>query len=321
MDTITRTIEFYQILWKKAKKEEYIVEPPNHADKVLSAIGEQGKNKIRVLKRADPKIDSEDLYDVLLEDRTSGKKKEREWAIFKVRKSGLPSKYNTASFKRTQNILSKNEGLDETVHFKIYSGAILVSEYNYYGVRIKNTLSNYINEYLKNKNKDYRCIIKPIVREDVYEIMDKMTKVYSIKIKIATNYAIELSKKHKSFSSIFSSAEGLDEMVLTLTFSIAKGAVGKDKFPLINPLKELINLTKEGKAGDDLKMLKIRGVSEDSNIPETIDFLKDIMKTSKKVTLMDPRQKIVNTVDIFHKIEEAFSENSDYLNGYVKSRS
>ena len=42
------------------------------------------------------------------------------------------------------------------------------------------------------------------------------------------------------------------------------------------------------------------------------------MKTVKKVTLIDPRQKIVDTTDILNKIGEAYADNSDYLSGYVR---
>lgn len=320
MVTIERTIEFYQILWKKVRKDRYITKPTTYTDKILSSIGDHGSNKIRVLKSADPKADAEEMYDILLEDRTSGQKLQREWAIFKVRKTGLPSKYDTSSFKRTPNFFSKDEGLDETVHFKIYNGTILVSEYNYYGVRIKNTLSRHINEHLKKKNLDYRCIIKPILHEDVYEVIDKMTTVQSAKLKVATNYAKELSKKHKSFAGIFSAANGIDDMTLTINWSMSKGAVDTDKFPIIDPIKGLVRLIKEGKAEDDLKMLKVRGTARDTDTLDTVDFLKDLMKTTKKVALIDPRQKIVNTIDIFHKIEDAYGENADYLNGYVRSR-
>ena len=318
MVKIDRTIEFYQILWKVSRKDKYITKSINYFDSIIASLGQSGRKNVRVLKKADSKTDLEEMYDILIEDRTRGKRNEKEWAIFKVRKSGLPSKYDTASFTRTPNLFSKNEGLDETVHFKVYSGAILVSEYNFYGVRIRSTLSKFINDYLKKKKKNYRCIIKPILHEDVYEMIDKMTRVQSTKIKVASNYAKELTKKNGSFAKIFSSAEAIDNMNITINWSVSKGSVDTDKFPIIDPIKELVRMIKEGKAKDELKSLKVRGAVGTSNNLDTVDFLKDLMKTVKKVTLIDPRQKIVDTTDILNKIGEAYADNSDYLSGYVR---
>ena len=318
MVKIERTIEFYQILWKVNRKDKYISRPVNNFDNIISSLGKSGHKNVRVLKKADSKTDLEEMYDILIEDRTRGKKSEKEWAIFKVRKSGLPSKYDTASFTRTPNLFSIDEGLDETVHFKAYSGAILVSEYNFYGVRIRSTLSKFINDYLKKKKKNYRCVIKPILHENVYEMIDKMTKVQSAKIKVASNYAKELTKKNNSFAKIFSSAAAIDNMNITINWSMSKGGVDTDKFPIIDSIKALVRLIKEGKAKDALRSLKVRGTMKESNNLETVDFLKDLMKTAKKVTLMDPRQKIVDTADMFNKIGEAYADNSDYLSGYVR---
>lgn len=151
------------------------------------------------------------------------------WKISKIRTTDYPLKFNKTDKSSLPLELEENEGLQEPSHFIIFNGTVLGAELNFNAPRVATTLYREINKYLDtNSNEEVDEIeINPMLREDAYEKIDRMSEISNVMIKLSTNYARTLNgnsgQRDYSFGNTFSSAEAAEDLFMGLSFSVGQG--------------------------------------------------------------------------------------------------
>lgn len=244
------------------------------------------------------------------------------YRICKIRNKNLPLIFDIKDKITSPLDLDKYQGLLEPSHFVVFKGKIIGAEYNHYGVRnINSKLMKLINHYLKqNSIGDIKKVeIKPILKKEVYDLIEKFEEIRSIKISIATNYARLLAKEEPySYGQIFSAAKMVDDMKLQLIFSLGKGK--KDGNPI--KFKKILKLIKKLLSRDDSKKnvdrLDIRGKLENSDSIESINILEELMLTEKRIPKLDSRTRAVDPISMYKEIVNSYLALEDELEEYIK---
>jgi len=242
------------------------------------------------------------------------------WRLEKIRKEDLPLKFDESQLKDEPLDLEDYEGLAEPSHFVIFDGKVIGAEYNYYGARwVNSKLVKIINEYLSENPSDVvRVEIKPIFRKELYKLLDKMVEIRGITIKIATNYAKLLSKEDpESFGKMFSAAELIDGVWLTLSFTIgSRKCIEISRFnKIVESIRKLLG---RPEAAENLKIMQIKGRIEDTDSIETFNLLEEMLVSEKRVAKLDERSRAVNPESMFKEIIESYNTFRDELKEFVK---
>ncbi len=216
MGEVIRKIHFYQIVWVKNNSEK-VQKSVQFIHNILSKISGQ------LIQRNDDEF----IYLEPYNQATLSNFNMKLYRISKIRKSDLPLGFDINKKDVFPLDLKDYQGLFEPSHFVIFDGKIIGAEYNHYGVKwVHSKLVWLINEHLRqNPYGDIKRVeIKPILKKEVYDLINKFIEIKSIRISVATNYAKLLKKEDpQSFEQMFSAAELVDDMWLHLSFTLGKG--------------------------------------------------------------------------------------------------
>jgi len=325
IETIKRKIYFYQVLWikndgEKVQKDEKFIQT------ILDNVINQIKSEIRAfLVGQQQKIEENLLY---LERYRSFSFNSNYllYQISKIRNKDLPIIFDIKNKILLPLYLNKYQGLLEPSHFVVFKGKIIGAEYNHYGVRnINSKLMKLINNYLKqNTYEDIKKVeIKPILKKEVYDLIEKFVEIRNIEISIATNYArILIQDDPTIYEQIFSAAKVVDDdMKLQLTFSLGKGK--KEGNPIkfgkiVEPIKKILLRDDIDNIKKNIDKIKIRGILEDGESIETINILEELMLTEKKVSKLDNRTRAVDSESMYREIISSYLALEDELEEYIK---
>jgi len=311
VDSLERKIQFYQIMWVKKSKGEKLVEDINFINDILS------KNRI---------INYDATYDLLLEEYDhkvySSQTDKSLWKLSKIRKYDYPLKYNYSDMQSSPLDLKGDEGLSEQLHFAIFEGSIIGAEYNHYGPRVQPSLTSTINSYLKLNSTDgiSRVEIKPILRTDIYDLIDKFVEISGVSIQIATDYAKLLkseNKDNKSFEKMFSAVDLVDDMYLRLAFTVGRGKKRKHSSEFQSVIDNIRTILGRNDMKNNLKVLEIDGIVAGHDSPTSVNLLKELMMTEKQIARLDTKTKAVDSDEMYKGIIDSYSSLNTELKRFI----
>jgi hypothetical protein len=292
-NTLERKIRFYQVTWAK-----------NDGDKIVK----DGDFFESILNKCIQYTSDDVDYELFLEKYASPlSRKEINktfWKLSKVRNSDYPLKYKYSERKNLPLELMSDEGLSEPVHFIIFDGEIIGSEYNHQGPRTNTSITRIVNTYLKGNPTEgiHRLEIKPIFRKDVYDYINKFREIKGVTIKIATNYAKLLQNEGElSFRDLFSAANLVDDMYLTVGFTTGRGKSKQfsDLETLINGIKKI---SSRGDLEGNVKALKIEGTLKGHHEPQEFDLLDELLMTESRVAKIDEKTRAVDSIEMYKEL-------------------
>jgi hypothetical protein len=306
---IDRKIYFYQIEWilddkSRVKKDRAFF------DDILS------KN---------PKFSYDDTCDIVVENLDSlfpNKLKNTSlWRISKVRKTDLPQKFSETKMKAEPLDLKHDEGIYEPTHFILFEGTLIGAEFNRYGPGVAGGLTTIIENFIETKKIAHikNVEIKRIFRNDVYDTIDKIPDIRGISIKIATNYAklLKADDDH-TFGKIFSAADLVDDMSLTLSFKAGRSKKSKQSDNFLDLISIIKKILKRDDAKGNVKILNVVGKRDinDDNY-EIINLLEQLMVCEKRITQIDDKTRIVSSIDMYKQIIESYETFQEELKDFI----
>lgn len=300
MGEVTRKIHFYQIVWVK-----------NNGEKVQKSTSFIHNILLKISGQLIVQNNDEFLYLEHDNIKNLSNSNRKLYRLSKIRKSDLPLGFDIKNKDVFPLNLGEYQGLFEPSHFVVFDGKIIGAEYNYYGVRqVHSKLTWLINDYLQQNAHGIikKVEIKPIMKKEVYDLLDKFVEIRGIYISVATNYAKLLKQDDpQSFGQMFSAAELVDDMRLYLSFTLGKGRRYGDP----SRFKEILGLLKRILSRDDSKkyidFLKIRGKLEGSETVETINILEELILTEKRIPKLNERTRAVDTHSMYQEIIESYN--------------
>ena len=310
MGEVLRKIHFYQIVWVKNNGDK-VQKNAQFIQNILSSISGQ-----LIQQNSD-----ELLYLEPYQHTTLSGSLRQLYRISKIRKSDLPLGFDINKKNVFPLDLKDYQGLFEPSHFVIFNGKIIGAEYNHYGVKwVHSKLAWLINDYLRNNPQIgiKRVEIKPILKKEVYDLIEKFIEIKGIRISVATNYAKLLKQEDpKSFEQMFSAAELVDDMWLHLSFTLGKGKRYGDPSKFEKLLKSIKKILSREDSKNNVNVLEIRGKLEGSNTIESINVLEELMLTEKKVPKLDDRTRAVNPNSMYREIIDSYLALKEELEEFM----
>jgi len=310
MSEILRKIHFYQVMWVKNNGDK-VQKNAQFIHSVLSDISgqliQQNGNEL--------------LYLESYPQTTLSKPARQLYRISKIRKSDLPLGFDINKKDVFPLDLKDYQGLFDPSHFVIFDGKIIGAEYNHYGIKwVHSKLVWLINEYLRNNPQIglKRVEIKPILKKEVYDLIEKFIEIKGIRISVATNYAKLLKQEDpQSFEQMFSAAELVDDMWLHLSFTLGKGRRYGDPSKFEKLLKSIKKILSRKDSKSNINVLDIRGKLEGSDSIESINVLEELMLTEKRIPKLDDRTKAVNPDSMYREIIDSYTSLKNELEEFM----
>lgn len=310
MSEVLRKIHFYQIIWVKNNGNK-VQKNAQFIQSVLSNISGQ-----LIQQNNDELLYLEPYQQTTLSDSVR-----QLYGISKIRKSDLPLGFDINKKNVFSLDLKDYQGLFEPSHFVIFDGKIIGAEYNHYGVKwVHSKLAWLINDYLKNNPQigTKRVEIKPILKKEVYDLIDKFVEIKGIRISVATNYAKLLKQEDpQSFEQMFSAAELVDNMWLNLSFTLGKGRKHGDPTKFEKVLKSIKKILSREDSKNNVNVMEIRGKLEGSDTIESINVLEELMLTEKRIPKLDDRTRAVNPDSMYREIIDSYSALKNELEEFM----
>ena len=310
MGEVIRKIHFYQIVWVKNNSEK-VQKSVQFIHNILSKISGQ------LIQRNDDEF----IYLEPYNQATLSNFNMKLYRISKIRKSDLPLGFDINRKDVFPLDLKDYQGLFEPSHFVIFDGKIIGAEYNHYGVKwVHSKLVWLINEHLRqNPYGDIKRVeIKPILKKEVYDLINKFIEIKSIRISVATNYAKLLKKEDpQSFEQMFSAAELVDDMWLHLSFTLGKGKKYGDPKKFERILKPIKKILSRDDSKNNVNVMEIRGKLEESDAIEKINVLEELMLTEKRIPKLDDRTRAVNPDSMYREIIDSYLALKDELEEFM----
>lgn len=306
---IDRKIYFYQLEWvlddrTRIKKDRKFLED------ILS------KN---------PKFSFDETCDIVIENNDalfpSKPKNVSLWRISKVRKTDLPQKFSESKMKAEPLDLKQDEGIFEPTHFVLFGGAIVGAEFNRYGPGLAGGLFTTIENFIESSKiaNIKKVEIKRIYRNDIYDTIDKIPEIRGLSIKIATNYAKLLKADDApSFGKIFSAADLVDDMSLTLSFRAGRSKKSGQSDNFVDLISIVKKILKRADSKGNVKILNVVGKRDinDDNY-EIINLLDQLMVCERRVTQIDDKTRIVSSIDMYKQIMETYETFQEELKDFI----
>ena len=319
MEEVRRKIHFYQIIWVKNNGEK-VQKDSRFIQDILNKIVNQIESEFRSFLNRQLEAEEELLYLECYESSRSIPNTAL-YRISKIRSKDLPLIFDIKNITTSSLNLNEYQGLFEPSHFVIFDGKIIGAEYNYYGVRwVNSKLVRLINNYLKQNTLAYikRVEIKPILKKEVYDLIEKFVEIRGIRISIATNYAKLLKQEDPaSFEQMFSAAEMVDDMRLHLTFSLGRGKKYGDPAKFKKILKLIKKILSREDSKNNVNVMEIRGKFEGSDSIESVNVLEELMLTEKRVSKLDDRTRAVNPESMYKEIIDSYLALKNELEEFV----
>ena len=310
MGNVRRKIHFYQIVWVKNNGDK-VQKNAQFIKNILSKISGQ------LIQRGNDEL----LYLDGYKQTTISSQDRNLYRIFRLRDKDLPLEFDINTKDISSLNLDKDKVLGEPSHFIIFDGKIIGAEYNHYGVKwVNSKLMWLINDHLgSNTYGDIKRVeIKPILRKEVYELIEKFAEIKGISISIATNYAKLLKQEDpQSFSQMFSAAELVDNMWLNLSFTLGKGRRHGSPTKFEKVLKSIKKILSREDSKNKVNIIEIRGKFEGSDTIETVNILEELMLTEKRIPKLDDRTRAVNPDSMYQEIVESYVALKDELEEFM----
>ncbi len=312
MKEIPRKIHFFQIAWRTVDGQT-IPKRHNFFMKVINEVLDNNEKKVF------QKSETSGLFYLFERDKISSISSTNNiflGKISEIRTMDLPLKFDLTKFIASGLEFKKYEGLYEPTHFAVFDGSIIGSEYNHYGPRMPYALHIIINNYLSENPIDdvERIEIKPILRQEIYEALSKFEEIRAVTIKIATDYARLLMAEDPNFEKLFSAAELVEDMYLTIGFSSGR------KRSRGNIFNDVVSSLTKIFSRDDYKgkvfTLKIKGREAGGPMQE-INLLNQIMLVEEKVAKLNSRTKAIDSQDMFRAIVESYKSLKSELERFI----
>jgi len=310
MGEILRKIHFYQVVWVK-----------NNGDKVQKSVQFIHNVLSSISGRLIQQNNDEFLYPEPYNQITLSNSNTKLYRISKIRKLDLPLGFDINKRDVFPLDLKDYQGLFEPSHFVVFDGKIIGAEYNHYGVKwVHSKLVWLINEHLRqNTYGDIKRVeIKPILKKEVYDLIEKFVEIKGIRISVATNYARLLKQEDpQSFEQMFSAAELVDDMRLYLSFTLGKGRKYGDPAKFERILKSIKKILSREDSKNNVNVMEIRGKFEGSDAIETINILEELMLTEKRIPKLDDRTRAVNPDSMYREIIDSYLTLKDELEEFM----
>jgi len=307
---VIRKIHFYQIVWVK-----------NNGDKVQKSVQFIHNVLSSISGRLIQQNNDEFLYPEPYNQITLSNSNTKLYRISKIRKLDLPLGFDINKRDVFPLDLKDYQGLFEPSHFVVFDGKIIGAEYNHYGVKwVHSKLVWLINEHLRqNTYGDIKRVeIKPILKKEVYDLIEKFVEIKGIRISVATNYARLLKQEDpQSFEQMFSAAELVDDMRLYLSFTLGKGRKYGDPAKFERILKSIKKILSREDSKNNVNVMEIRGKFEGSDAIETINILEKLMLTEKRIPKLDDRTRAVNPDSMYREIIDSYLTLKDELEEFM----
>jgi len=299
MEEVTRKIHFYQIVWVKNNGDK-VPKSAQFIHNILSKISGQ------LIKRNNDEL----LYLDSYKQTTLSNQNRKLYRIFRLRDKDLPLEFDINTKNISSLSLDKDKVLGEPSHFVVFDGKIIGAEYNHYGVKwVNSKLIWLINNHLQNNTYGdiKRVEIKPILKKEVYDLIEKFVEIKGIRISVATNYAKLLKREDpQSFEQMFSAAELVDDMWLRLSFTLGKGKKYGDPSKFERVLKSIKKILSRKDSKNNVNVMEIRGKVEGSDAIETINVLEELMLTKKRIPKLDDKTRAVNPDSMYREIIDSY---------------
>lgn len=310
MSEVDRKIFFYQIVWIK-----------NNNDVIM-----RNMNALLPILTNNPVSTHDAATDSILEQIQNTSIKDLQdnqtyWRILKIRKNDLPLKFNIRDLLDSPLDLAQDEGLCEPTHFIIFDGKIIIGERNSNGFRFNTILSKKISEFLSTHSiNGYKGIeIKPILKINLYDYIDKFKEIKKIDVRIATNYAkLVKNTDPSSFGAFFSAVDLVDDMYLTLSFSLGR----KKKEKTLNKFESLLTYLKNLLRRKDWNKKQLRKVVIDGILTkeyEKINLIEEFMMVESKIAKLGGRSKAIDPNSMYQKILEVYRDHLEEINEYISN--
>lgn len=322
MGTINRKIYFYQIVWVN-DDDEKVQKSADFIQEILGAISSQLVGNLEKLS-GQSGVTDDLLY---LERHRSAKyhgtshRNVSKYLLSKIRSKDLPLVFDMKNVRTSALNLSNYQGLFEPSHFVIFDGKIIGAEYNHNGLRhINSKLMRLINNYLQgNKVSNISKVeIKPILRTNLYNRINKFEEIRNIEISIAANYAKLLCREDPaSFEQMFSAAELVDDMRLTLTFALGRGKRSGDPSMFEKVLNSIKKILSRDDCKDNVSVLNVRGKLPESDSIESFNILEELMLTEKRVSRLEDRTRAINSESMYTEIIKSYFSLEDELREFI----
>jgi len=299
MSDVLRKIHFYQVVWVKNNGGR-IQKNSKFIQSILSKISGQ------LIQQNNEEL----LYLESYKQDSLGNSNKSLYRISKIRKNDLPLGFDIDKKNIFPLHLEDNQAISEPSHFVIFDGKIIGAEYNYYGVKwVNSKLMWLINGYLKsNSYEDVKRVeIKPILKKEIYDLIEKFIEIKGIRISIATNYAKLLTQEDpQSFEQMFSAAELVDNMWLHLSFTLGKGRRYGDPTKFEKIIKSVKKILSREDSKNNVNVLEIRGRFKGGETIESINVLEELMLTEKRIPKLDERTRAVKSNSMYREIIESY---------------
>jgi len=310
MGEVTRKIHFYQIVWVKNNGDK-VQKSGQFIHDILSKISGQLFQQI-----------SDDLLYLEIYNQPSLSSSNRKlYRISKIRKSNLPLGFDINKRGIFALGLKDYQGLFEPSHFVVFDGKIVGAEYNHYGIKwVHSKLMWLINEHLRyNTSGDIKKVeIKPILKKEVYDLINKFVEIKGIRISVATNYAKLLKQEDpQSFEQMFSAAELVDDMWLHLSFTLGKGRKYGNPAKFERILKAIKKILSREDSKNNINVMEIRGKFEGCDAIEKINVLEELMLTEKRIPKLNDRTRAVDPDSMYREIIDSYLALKDELEEFM----
>ena len=125
-----------------------------------------------------------------------------------------------------------------------------------------------------------------------------------------------INEDPESFGKMFSAAELIDGVWLTLSFTIgSRKHIEKSKFEkIIESIKKLLG---RSEAAENLKIMEIRGKLEGSDSIERLNLLEEMLVSERRVAKLDERSRAVDPNSMFREIIDSYRGFQDELKEYI----
>jgi len=310
MGSVLRKIHFYQVVWVKSNGDK-VQKSTQFINNILSNISGQ------LIEQNNEEF----LYLETYNQANLSNSNRKLYRISKIRRSDLPLGFDINEKNVFPLNLKDYQGLFEPSHFVVFDGKIIGAEYNYYGVKwVHSKLMWLINEYIQqNTFGDIKRVeIKPILKKEIYDLIEKFVEIKGIRISVATNYAKLLKQEDpSSFKQMFSAVELVDDMWLHLSFTLGRGRKHGDPEKFKKILKAIKKVLSREDSKNNVNLIEIRGKLEGSDTIETINVLEELMLTEKRIPKLDDRTRAVDSDSMYREIIESYLTLKDDLEEFM----
>lgn len=272
-------------------------------------------NKFHNLKNSSILIkDSHDRTKSSFIDITYMDDKKVRGIICSLRDSAFPYLFNILNGDKKGIEASIDDNLLETTHFIIYlNEEIIVSEYNYYGIRI---------EKLKYLLRDALNIQKDFL--DIYPILNSLNNKELIENGIVKNIDLSFSYPGLDYlksimnlcieDSIDENFNNTDDIIVEIKIRGKNKLFFKDKIPFITKLFDVANNVKSQYLDDTGKLINTSPIKKNriSYKPNgnskivTTDLFEERLFCERSITKIDPKYKYIESENMFENLEDAY---------------